>query len=150
MVIRSSMIMTNQEIINIVIEKLRETGKLSLRGDDLYRIFITGKELESPQADMLPGQFIEADFVYFKIELLDYLTRNKVYYISGENGFLDIFICKEVFDDYKYVYMAQEDIDRLNTMVIAPGTTRDDRIRALEYMYDINNKKSNILKKYGE
>lgn len=144
------MIMTNQEIINIVIEKLKETGKLSLRGDDLYRIFITGKGLETPQVDMLPGQFVESDFVYFKAELLDYLTRNKVYYISGENGFLDIFTSQEVFNDYKYVYMLQEDIDRLNTIVMAPETPRDDRIRALENMYDLNSKKSNILNKYGE
>ena len=144
--------MTNQEIINIVIEKLKETGKLSLRGDDIYRIFITGKELESPhpQVDMLPNQFVESDFMYFKKELLDYLTRNKVYYISGENGFLDIFTNQEVFNDYKYVYMLQEEIDRLNIIVMAPETPRDDRIKALENMYDLNTKKSNILEKYGE
>jgi len=142
--------MTNQEIINIIIEKLKESGKLPFRGDDLYRLFITGKELESPQADMLPGQFIEADFVYFKRELLDYLTRNKVYYISGENGFLDLFTSKEVFDDYKYAYMAQEEINRLNIIVMAPETLRDDRIKALEEMYDLHNKKSIILKKYGD
>lgn len=146
------MTMTNQEIINVVIEKLKETGKLSLRGDELYRLFITDKELEYPhsQIDTLSNQFIETDFTYFKNELLNFLTRNKIYCIVGDNGFLDIFTSKEVFDDYKHVYMTQEDIYRLDTIIMALETPRNERVKALKNVHELYNRKVRIIDKYGE
>lgn len=154
------MIMTNQGIINIVVEKLKETGKLSLRGDDLYRLFITNKELEYsyPQIDTLShsqisalsNQFIDTDFAHFKNELLNFLTRNKIYCIVGDNGFLDIFASKEVFDDYKHVYMTQEDIYRLDTIIMSLDTPRNERVKALKNVHELYNKKARIIDKYGE
>lgn len=146
------MIMTNQDIINIVIEKLKETGKLSLRGDGLYRLFIADKELECsyPQIDTLSNQFIEIDFTNFKNELLNFLTRNKIYYIIGDNDFLDIFTNNEVFEDYKHVYMTQEDIYRLDTIIMALETPRNERVRSLKNIHELYNKKARIIDKYGE
>lgn len=147
------MIMTNQETINVVIEKLKDSGKLSFRNDDLYKLFIVNKDiglLQSPQVCTFPDQFIETNFAHFKEELLDSLTRNKVYYIMGDNDFLDIFISKEVFDDYKYVYMIQEEIDRLDIIVSTPNIPRKERIISSEKMRELSNKRSSILKKYGD
>lgn len=146
------MIMTNQDIINIVVEKLKETGKLSFRGDDLYRLFITNKESEYShlQMDTLSNQFTETDFIHFKNELLNFLTRNKIYYIVGDNDFLDIFASKEVFEDYKHVYMTQEDIYRLDTIIMALETPRNERVKALKNVHELYNRKVKIIDKYGE
>lgn len=90
------MVLTNQQIIDFIIDETKKVGKLHFRGDDLFRTFLAGKEIEfkiSPE-EMLPSSFIEIDYQNFKNELFNYLKKHDISFIRLEKDNLDIIVNK--------------------------------------------------------
>lgn len=88
------MVLTNQQIIDFIIDETKKVGKLHFRGDDLFRTFLAGKEIEfkiSPE-EMLPSSFIEIDYQNFKNELFNYLKKHEISFTILTNDDIDIFI----------------------------------------------------------
>ena len=81
------MILTNQQIIDFIMNEVKKTGKLHFRKDDLFKTFLAGKDIEFQEdiEDMLPSQFIILDYRYFKEELFSCLKMQNVPFIILED-----------------------------------------------------------------
>lgn len=147
------MILTNQQMIDFMIDEVKKTGKLHFRKDDLYKTFLAGKEIEfqaPPEdiEDMLPSQFINLDYKYFKEELFSYLKHHNVPFISLEDDGIDIFASKLVHDNYMKVYRLQDEIGRLSVLIADPRTQEKEKIEILVAQSDLEEEKNKILEKY--
>ena len=157
------MILTNQQITDFIIDEVKKTGKLHFRKDDLYKTFLAGKEIESQappedienMEDVLPSQFINLDYGYFKEELFSYLKKHNVPFIRLEDDSLDIFAsklvyttAKAVYDDYMKVYQIQDEIDRLSALITDPKTPEEEKIEILALQSALEEQKDKILTKY--
>lgn len=147
------MVMTDQEIIDSILEGLKDSHMVSFRDSDLLRTFFTGKDLTStnlyyPEIKMLP-ELVQTDYQYFKQKLIDYLSRNEIPFIQGSDDFLDIFANKDIYQDYVKVYTLQHEIDNLDVIASDPKSLDKERIDALEKMYQLYNQERDILEKYG-
>lgn len=148
------MVMTDQEIIDSILEGLKDSHKVSFRDSGLLHTFFTGKDLTSanlyyPEVKMLP-ELVQTDYQYFKQKLIDYLSRNEIPFIQGYDDFLDIFVNKDIYHDYVKVYTLQHEIDNLDVIASDPKSLDKERIDALEKMFQLYNQERNILEKYGE
>lgn len=148
--------MTDQEIIDSIIKGLKESKKISFRGNDLLNSFIIGKDLTSPylyypEMKMLPD-LVQTDYQYFKQRLIYYLSINQIPFIQGpeDGNFLDIFSDKNIYSDYVKVYTLQSKIDRLDIIASNPELSDKERIDTLEKMYELYNQERDILEKYEE
>lgn len=146
------MVFTNQQIIDFIIDEVKRAGKFHFRGDDLYKTFLAGKEIEfrAPPEDMLPSEFVALDYKYFKDELFDYFKKHDIPFIKLENDNLDIFSSELVHRDYLKVYQLQDEIDRLSVIISDPITSDKEKIEILASQSDLEEKKGKILTKYGE
>lgn len=148
------MVMTDQEIIDSIIKGLEKTHKVSFRGNDLLNYFIIGKDLlsldpYSIEVKILP-ELVQTDYQYFKQKLIDYITKHQMYFIQGNEDFLDIFSDKNIYVDYTKVYTYQNEIDTLDIIASDPKSPDKERIAALEKMYELYNQERDILDKYEE
>ncbi len=148
------MVMKDQEIIDSILEGLKDYHRVSFRDSDLLSTFFAGKDLTSkslyyPEVKMLP-ELVQTDYQYFKKKLIDHLSRNKIPFIQGSDDFLDIFADKDIYQDYVKVYTLQHEIDSLDIIASDPKSLDKERIDALEKMYQLYNQERNILEKYGE
>lgn len=148
------MVLTNQQMVNFIIDQVKKTGKLHFRKDDLYKTFLAGKEIEfhtpsEDKEDMLPSQFINLDYRYFKEELFSYLKKNNVPFIRLKDDDLDIFSNKLAYDDYMKVYQLQNEIDRLSILKADPKTLDEEKIDMLTAQSDLEEQKYKILTKYS-
>lgn len=148
------MILTDQQIINFMIDEVKKTGKLHFRGDDLYETFTAGKEIEPrtlqapPSEGMLPSEFVNLDYKYFKEELFNHLKKHNIPFIRLEEDNLDIFASKLVYDDYLIVYQLQDEIDRLVDLIADPRTPEDEKVEMLAKQFELQEEKDKILEKY--
>lgn len=145
------MILTNQEIINFIIDEVKKTGKLHFRGYDLYKTFLAGKEIEfrAPPEEMIPSKFVELDYKYFKEELFNNLKKRDIPFILLENNDLDIFASKIIHDDYLKTYQIQDEIDRLSVLIADPRTPEDEKIQMLAKQFELQEEKDKILEQYA-
>jgi len=148
------MVMTDQEIIDSILNGLKDSHKVSFRDSDLLKTFFAGKDLIStnlyyPEIKMLP-ELVQTDYQYFKQKLIDHLSRHKIPFIQGSDDFLDIFVDKDTYNDYIKVYTLQHQIDNLDIIASDIKSLDKERIDALEKMYQLYNQERNILEKYGE
>lgn len=129
---------------------MKKAGKLHFRGDDLYKTFLAGKEIEfrAPPEEMLPSEFVSLDYKYFKEELFDYLKKHNIPFIRLEDDNLDIFASKLVHDDYLKAYQLQDEIDRLSVLITDPKTPEDKKVEILAKQLKLQEDKDNIMEKY--
>lgn len=146
------MVFTNQQIIDFIIDETKRAGKLHFRGNDLYKTFLAGKEIEfrAPPEDMLPSEFVALDYKYFKDELFNYLKKHDIPFIRLENDSVDIFSSKLVYSDYIKIYQLQDEIDRLSTLISDPRIPEKEKIEILDRQSGLEEEKDKILTKYGE
>jgi len=146
------MILTNQQMIDFIIDEMKKTGKLHFRGDDLYKTFLAGKEIEfrAPVEEMLPSEFVSLDYKYFKDELFNYLKKHNIPFIVLEYDNLDIFTGKLVHNDYLKAYQLQDEIDRLGILIADHKTPEDEKVDMLSKQFELREQKDKIMAKYGE
>lgn len=146
------MVMTDQEIIDSIIKGLNKNNKASFRGNDLLDIFIIGKDLISQdifrEDEKIFPELVQTDYHYFKQKLINHLSRNNIHFISWTDDFLDIFANKDIYNDYTKVYALQHEIDTLDIIASDVKHSDEERIAALENMYEKYNQERDILDKY--
>ena len=148
------MVMTDQEITDFILRGLKEINKISFRDNDLLNTFLTEKDLISPnlydpKVKILP-ELVQTDYQYFKQKLIDHLLRNQIPFIQGPEDFLDIFVDRNIYEDYVKVYTLRDEIDRLDIIISDSKSSDQERIETLEKMYQLYNQEMDILEKYGE
>jgi len=146
------MVMTDQEIIDSIIKGLNKNNKASFRGNDLLDIFIIGKDLISQDIfrddEKIFPELVQTDYFYFKQKLMNHLSRHNIHFITGPDDFLDIFANKDIYNDYMKVYNLQHEIDNLDIIASNVKHSDEERIAALENMYEKYNEERDILDKY--
>lgn len=146
------MILTDQQMIDFIIDEMKKVGKLHFRDNDLYKTFLAGKEIEfrAPAEEMLPSEFVSLDYKYFKDELFSYLKKHNIPFIRLGDDNIDIFASKLVHDDYLKTYQLQDKIYRLSVLIADPRTPVDEKIEILATQSDLEEEKDKILSRYGE
>ncbi len=145
---------TDQEIIRSIIERLKKSNKISFRDNDLLKTFISGKDLTSSymytQDEETLIKLTKEDYQNFKQKLIKYLSDTQIYFIQLSEDSLDIFSYEDIYKDYKKVYDLQHEIDNLDIIASDIKYSDDERVNALEKMYELYNQERDILERYGE
>ena len=144
------MVLTNRQMIDFTIKETKKASKLHFRGDDLYKTFLAGKEIDlhAPPEELLPSEFISLDYKYFKEELFSHLKKYNIPFIILGDDNLDIFVSKPVHDDYLKTYQLQDEINRLSAIMADPRTPEDEKVEMLAAQSDLEEEKNKILAKY--
>lgn len=144
------MILTNMQISDFIMDELKKVGRLHFRGDDLYKTFLAGKEIELrvPPEEFLPSEFVDLDYKYFKEEFLNYLRKHDIPSIVLEDDSLDIFTSKIIRNDFLKAYQLQDEINRLDILIVDPRTTEEEEMELLARQIGLIEEKDTILAKY--